>query len=247
MSYVKIPNLPSGEVTDVFVSCDISEESLDSLCEHNINSVKIPRYNVLYDSVKSHADMQVYHLGGSRLICEDNSLAAAKQLFGTENICSGNRIEGEYPKDVAYNAARVGNYLICNKRHTAKEILKSAENDGIQVIDVKQGYTKCNICVIAENAVITSDAGIKSDLGKFPVDVLLVDDNTVKLKNFSHGFFGGATGKISYDKLAVNGNIKLHKNCEEITQFAKKHSVEIISLNNGYIEDIGSILPIMVK
>ena len=247
MKYIKLSNLPDGEVTDVFVSCDINEDSLETMARYGVNAVKIPKHNILYDAVKSHPDMQVYHMGGDRACCENNTLTQVSKLFSTENICSGNRVEGEYPYDVAYNAARVGNYLICNKAYTAKEILKDAEINDIQVINVKQGYTKCNICIVSENAVITSDIGIKTALGNFPIDVLLVDDNAVKLKNFSHGFIGGATGKISYDKLAVNGNIKFHKNCDMIKAFAKKHSVEIISLNDDYIEDIGSILPILVK
>lgn len=247
MSFIKVPNLPEREVTDVFVSCDISKESLETLAKYGVNATLIPEHNILYSGVKSHADMQVFHLGNDSIICEENSLKPANSLFDIKNICSGKRIGGRYPEDVAYNAARVGSYLICNKRYTAPEIIITATADGLEIIDIKQGYAKCNICVISENAIITSDSGIKSALGKFPVDVLLVSDNSVKLKNFSHGFIGGATGKISPDKLAVNGNIKLHTNYKEITEFAKKYSVEIISLNNGFIEDIGSILPILAK
>lgn len=247
MSYLKVPNLPNGEVTDVFVSCDIKDKSLETLSKYGVNAIKIPQHNLLYDSVKSHPDMQVYHTGGNRILCEENAKDTVAKLFPSKNICSGNRIDRSYPSDVAYNAARVGNFLICNKAFIAKEIIEDAQIEGLEIIDVKQGYAKCNICIISKNAVITSDKGIMSALGNFPVDVLFVDDSAVKLRNFSHGFLGGATGKISCDKLAVNGNIKLHKNCDEIISFAKKHLVEIISLNNGYLEDIGSILPILVK
>ena len=247
MSYLKIPNLPDGEVTDVFVSCDISEQSLETLTKFGVNAVKIPQHNLLYDTVKSHPDMQVYHIGGNRILCEENVKNSVAELFPLMNICSGDRVGNSYPEDVAYNAARVGNYIICNKAFIASEIIEDAEKDGLEIIDVKQGYAKCNICIITENAVITSDKGVLSALGNFPIDVLFVDDSAVKLRNFSHGFLGGATGKISKDKLAVNGNIKLHKNCDEIIGFAKEHSVEIISLNTGFIEDIGSILPILTK
>ena len=247
MSYLKVPNLPDREVTDVFVSCDIKYESLETLSKYGVNAIKIPQHNLLYDSVKSHPDMQVYHTGGNRILCEENAKNSVAKLFPLKNICSGNRIGGSYPEDVAYNAARVGNFLICNIAFIAKEIIEEAKKDGLEIINVRQGYAKCNICIISENAIITSDKGIVAALGNFPIDVLFVDDSAVKLKNFCHGFIGGATGKISEDKLAVNGNIKLHKSCDEIINFAKKHLVEIISLNNGYLEDIGSILPILVK
>lgn len=247
MKHIKVPNLPDGEVTDVFVSCDINKESVETLAKYGVNAIKIPKHNILYNAVESHPDMQIYHHGGNKVSCEENVLNAISGLFPGKNICSGSRIDGKYPHDVAYNAARVGNYLICNRAYTAKEVIADAENSNIEIINVKQGYAKCNICVISENAIITSDIGIKAALGNFPIDVLLVDDSAVRLENFSHGFIGGATGKISYNKLAVNGNIKLHKSCDEIVSFAKKHSVEIISLNNDYIVDVGSILPILVK
>ena len=47
---------------------------------------------------------------------------------------------------------------------------------------------------------------------------------------------------ISPELLAVNGNIKLHKNYDNISNFCNKYNVNIISLHCGEIEDIGSII-----
>jgi 2-hydroxy-3-keto-5-methylthiopentenyl-1-phosphate phosphatase len=44
--------------------------------------------------------------------------------------------------------------------------------------------------------------------------------------------------------LAVNGNIKLHPDFEKIIEFCKKYDVEVVSLNNGEIVDVGSIIPV---
>ena len=75
------------------------------------------------------------------------------------------------------------------------------------------------------------------------IDILiLVDDNKIKLTGFDHGFIGGATGLINESILAVNGNIELHTNYNEIIEFCNKYGVEVISLNNDEIIDIGSIL-----
>ena len=45
--------------------------------------------------------------------------------------------------------------------------------------------------------MITSDKNIQSVLNKNNVDVLLVDDNKIKLENFEQGFIGGATGLLN--------------------------------------------------
>lgn len=247
MNYLKTPNLPKSDVTKVIASGEISADSEYTLNSYGIEVIKTKAHTKLYNAVKFHPDMQLYHLGGNCIVCDEEALETASIISPLENICSGKDIGEKYPYDICYNAARVGQFLICNKQYTDKNIILDAENKGLEIINVKQGYAKCNLCIISENAVITSDVGIKTAIGNYPIDVLLVEDNSVLLKDFSHGFIGGATGKISQDKLAINGNIKYHKYSREIIDFAKKHNVEIVSLNNGYIEDIGSILPILEK
>lgn len=247
MNYVKIPNLPNNDVSTVFVSEDIGKEAEFSLNSYGIKTVKISPHPKLYNAVKTHPDMQLCHLGGNNIVCDGEVLNRISEISPIPNICLGSGLAENYPYDIRYNAARVGGYLICNKAYTEQIILDKAAADGVAVIDVRQGYAKCNICILTENAVITSDTGIKNTLEKYPVEVLLIEDSSVVLKDFNHGFLGGATGKISEDKLAVNGNIKYHKNGKEIINFAYKHNVEIVSLNNQNIEDIGSIIPILEK
>ena len=94
----------------------------------------------------------------------------------------------------------------------------------------------------SNDAIITSDKNIQSVAIKNKIDVLLVDDNEIKLNGFNHGFIGGATGLLNKNILAVNGNIEFHRNYNEIISFCAKHGVEVISLNSDEIIDIGSIL-----
>ncbi len=247
MTYINSPNFPKGMVTDVIASSEITTISEYKLNSYGISVHQTKSCNTLYDAVKFHPDMIFHHLQENQAIIEPSQAAYYKSIFPTLNICSGRSVTNKYPDDIAYNCARIGQYLLCNSKYTDENIISHANDNGLEIINIKQGYAKCNICPITENAIITSDEGIKTALRKFPVDVLLINDSTVKLKGFKHGFFGGSTGKISYDKLAVNGNIKAHINADEIIRFAKKYSVEIISLNDNYIEDIGSILPISEK
>lgn len=247
MKYLETPNLPKNTVTTVIASGEICCESEYTLNSLGIKVIKTRQHSKLYNAVKYHPDMQLFHAGGDKVICDYEAATTVSQIFPNQNICLGKGVSEKYPYDIGYNSARVGQFILCNKAFTDRNIIEDAENKGLQIIDIKQGYAKCNLCIIAENSVITSDSGIKSALAKFPVDVLFVEDNSILLKDFSHGFIGGSTGKIAPDKLVINGNIKFHKNYKEILKFTKKHNVEIISLNNDYIEDIGSILPILEK
>ncbi|MEE0943954.1 MAG: hypothetical protein UIM24_00685 [Clostridia bacterium] len=247
MKYLENPNLPKDNVTTVIASGEISLESEYMLNSFGIDVIKTKPHRKLYNAVAYHPDMQLHHIGHNNVICDSEAIITANQIFDTENICSGNDIENKYPYDIRYNAARVGQFLVCNRDFTDKNIIEDAETKGLEIIAVKQGYAKCNLCIVNENAVITSDKGIKSALVNFPIDVLFVEDDSILLKDLSHGFIGGSTGKIAPDKLVINGNIIFHKNYSEILDFTKKHNVEIISLNNNFIEDIGSILPILEK
>ena len=245
--YILTPNLPKNTVNTVILSGEISPESEYILNEYGICCIKTPQNAALYNSVAYHADMVMHHIGGSVIICEPSFCKCLEALTPIPNVRLGNKISEKYPLDIAYNAARVGKYLICNEKYTQGQIIQYCRNNGITIINVKQGYAKCSVCIIDEHSIITSDAGIAAAVKRYDIDVLFTDDCGVKLKGLNHGFFGGATGKISPDKLAVNGNIKYHKCCNEIKAFAGKRGVEIVSLNTNDIEDIGSILPILEK
>ena len=247
MRYLKNPNLPDSDVLKAIVSSQISKESEYTLNSLGVELVKIPETDKLYDAIKAHPDIRLCHLGRNNILAEPDTKRFIEQNFPDANICTGCNINGSYPGDIAYNTAIMGEFVICNKANTDINILNYAKEHGMTVIDVRQGYTKCNMAIIAKNAVITSDKGIYDTLRFFPIDVLIVEDNSILLKNLNHGFLGGATGKIAPDKLTVNGNINYHKYKDEITKFAYKYNVEIISLNNEQIEDIGSILPILEK
>ncbi len=247
MRYLKNPNLPESEVIKAIVSSEISKEGEYTLNSLGIELVKIPKSDKLYDAIKSHPDIRLCHIGDNFIIAEPDIKEYLEQNSPNANICTGKSINRNYPGDIAYNTAIMGEFVICNKAYTDNNILKYAKTNGMTIIDVRQGYAKCNMAIIAKNAVITSDKGIFEALRFFPIDVLLTEDNSILLKNLNHGFLGGATGKIAPDKMLVNGNINYHKNKDEIIKFASKYDVEIISLNKGQIEDIGSILPILEK
>lgn len=244
MKFITVPNLPQNKVDKVIVSAQISKHAQLTLEHLGICVLKTMKHPNLYSAVAYHADMQLHHLGSDEFVCEPYAETYYRALIPFPNIRSGKRISEKYPQDIAYNAARVGRYLICKQADTSSIITESAEKSGLTVIDVKQGYSKCNICVIDENSVITSDKGIAKALGNFEIDVLLTDDSCVKLQGLNHGFLGGATGKISRDVLAVNGNINYHTNRDEIISFVEKRGVKIVSLCDGVVEDIGSIIPI---
>ncbi len=247
MKFTEKPNLPESDVIGVIANCDMSAEAIYTLNMYGIDIIDTPITKNTDKYISKHADISIVHLGGENFLCEPDSFDYYSKNINNSNICTGRGLCKKYPGDVAYNVAIIGNVVICKTSSADDKILLYAENNGYKVINTAQGYSKCNICIIDEKAIITSDINIYGAVRNFGIDVLLVDDSAVLLNGYNQGFLGGASGKISKDKLAVNGDIKLHKNADEIIKFAKKYDVEIISLCKGYISDIGSILPIFEK
>ena len=70
------------------------------------------------------------------------------------------RLSSEYPKDIPFNAACTGKYFIHNRKYTAPVLLKRAEELGLEMVDVRQGYAKCSTVIVDEDSVITYDRGL---------------------------------------------------------------------------------------
>jgi hypothetical protein len=135
----------------------------------------------------------------------------------------------------------VGEYIILNEKTVSKQII---EKNAKTIISTNQGYSKCSIAPITNNAIITDDISVFNSAKKY-LDVLLVEHDNIELKGYNYGFIGGCSGKISDKEIVFSGNILKHKNCNDIISFCKNYSIDVISLGNGNLYDYGSFLPII--
>ncbi len=230
---------------NVIIDYRASAKTVDALKNMNFNIVKTPHLNTVYATICGHSDIMVHKLCDDVVVAEPTVYEYFKEkLKGIEVLKGKSVISDKYPFDIAYNAARVGKNLFCNVNYTDEVILNYADKNGINIINTKQGYAKCSICIVCDEAIITSDKNIKAQAEKNKIEVLYVDDSSIKLTGFEHGFIGGATGLLNKNILAVNGNIELHADSNRILDYCSKYGVEVISLNEGEIVDIGSIIVI---
>jgi len=147
----------------------------------------------------------------------------------------------KYPDDIGLNAAIFGEYLICNIKYTNDKILKYAKKNKKNVIDVRQGYAKCSICVVDEKSIITSDEPIYKKAILNDIEALLINSGHINLNGYDYGFIGGCSGLIDKNKLAFTGDIKQHPDYINIKNFCEGRGVEIISLSGKKLYDYGSL------
>ena len=228
----------------VVVDYRINAESVKTLEKYNISVIKTVPVPALYDAVNGHPDMQLHYIGNKRLICANEAYEYYKNILVDDYrlICGAAKLKGKYPYDILYNTAVIGNYAVCNEKYTAPEILEEYKNRDLKIINVKQGYSKCSIAVVSDNAAITADNGIYSALTSCGIDVLKINSGNIRLDGMSYGFIGGCCGLIDKKLLAFNGNVRLHPESGKITDFCKGYGVKIVSLNDEPLYDIGSII-----
>ena len=236
--------VPDRKVKKVIVSCDCTNNIISSLEKFNIDVIKTFKNPDLPEGLSTHADLQICFIE-DYVITAPFAYEYYKELLPDYNVVRGNsKVQGAYPNDISYNVLTSKKRLFHNLKYTDKKVLQVCSDVDYSIYNVNQGYTKCTVCVVNENAVITEDEGVEKALKKSGFDVLYINSGDVVLKGYKNGFLGGASGLIDKDKLCFFGDITKHSNFTEIHDFAYKYGVSLISLSNEPLVDYGSIIPV---
>ena len=211
---------------------------------------------ITYNSISSHPDIFFFQKDDALIYAPNAPKRIIKELKKRKiKLIEGKKEVGKkYPETVPYNAVGIGNLLIHNLKHTDETILSSYENH----INVNQGYTRCNLLALNENAFITSDVGIfnavnsqqTTDNSLYPheslvetygrTSVLYIDPKQIKLEGQKNGFFPGCCG-VWKNNLIVCGSTKNLKEKAELDKFLKDNNFNLIELYDGDLIDVGSV------
>ncbi|MGL5615539.1 MAG: DUF6873 family GME fold protein [Sarcina sp.] len=228
-----------------FVDSRISEKELNQLKSHDLEVLKVPKSEHLYESISAHPDIQLNILNSKEIILARNSNLSSEILkkHNISFISSEKELEVKYPKNIFLNAINIKDFFIHNLNFTDKALLNSVKDK--ELINIKQGYSKCSTAIVNDKALITSDIGIYNSLKDYPLDILLIDSGDILLPGLNYGFIGGSCGLISKDKMAFFGDLKNHSYGNDIKEFLYKHNVKPIYLSEGKLIDRGSILTLL--
>lgn len=246
MSFIECPNLPTSRVEAVLISSSASRQVIQNLERWGVEALIVPPCADIAPQVASHPDMMFHHLGERRLIYyrgADSKVCRRLEELGFELTQCDITLEPQYPRDIALNAARVGNYIFCSARSTDKTILDYCAQNRIHIIPVKQGYAKCSVCIVDKDSIITADKGIALAAKKSGINVLLIRAGFIDLPGYGAGFIGGCCGKLGSDKMFFYGDIRTHPDYNAIKDFIGP-SVSIETLGEFALCDIGSIIPL---
>ena len=240
------PNLPANKVTTVFANID--EDALKSgFDEVAIKVVNVTENKLLDAPISKHADILANYVGKSTFLAEINQVELCNFIedYDGKSVLIDN-IQSPYPNDCLLNFADIGDYIICNKSILTEQIVKYLPKK--EIIDVKQGYSKCSVCICNHNTVITDDISIYNALLQYDnINSLLVEKGSVRINEYNYGFIGGCCGLIDKNLLLFNGDLSTHTDFDKIQKFLYDNNVKYIDVKNKPLTDIGSIIPIIEK
>ena len=245
MNYVKNPNFPDKNVIAAAVSAE-AKDVISALESAKIAVVPVEPNENLPEGIASHADLQILHLGGNSVLTASCSQKSTDMLemMGFDIKNTENELDYFYPNDCLINAQIIGKNIIVNPDIIDKNLLQFAEENNYNIVAVKQGYAKCSVLAVCEDAVITADPGISKILESKGIEVLKIKEGGIYLKGYDTGFIGGCGGMVENKILGTAGDIKSIYDCDNIKDFLRNRNIYTENLGGKYLRDIGGILPL---
>ncbi|MEE1010975.1 MAG: hypothetical protein U0L11_02950 [Acutalibacteraceae bacterium] len=244
IEFLNNPNLPDNDVVSVI--CASEDEDVLKFFEESYIEVIPCEANLCVDpSIKNHTDIMALHIGENNIVIDKQQTKLNKKLtdIGMNTLFTKEPVAGEYPDDVKLNFTVIGKDVVGNFRYAddiLSEVLKNFDKTS-----VKQGYCKCSVLVISEKAVITDDQSIYRNLAEKGFDCLLISKGDVFLDGHEYGFIGGASGKISKEKVVFFGDITKHRDFDKIRTFLYAHNCSFVCSDKNKLRDIGGFVPLM--
>ena len=209
--------------------------------------VAMPPCPTLSSPVASHPDMLLARVGGEMV-----TTAAYCELAGAEisEIFDITRAKlhftsdehGEsYPADVIFNSLVMGDKLFARLDTLSPYLVRLAEEKGLKLVNVRQGYPACTVLKLSDEAAITADGGMAEALSRAGVRVYTIENGGIILPPYEYGFIGGAGGSLG-DTVYFLGDVKTHPSWDVIEDALKKEGLRAVMLGRGSLFDLGGII-----
>jgi len=211
-------------MSKVYISENTVPLLKDYLTGNGHEIVEMKKSTRVYEAISSHPDIFMCKIN-DRMIQAEDDLGVA------------------YPENIQYNGVQIGSLFVHNTDYTAPRLMAAVKDAGLTPVHVNQGYTKCNVVLVDDHSIITSDAGISTALLACGIEVLLISPGSIKLTGYPTGFIGGTSGRIG-NTIVFNGDLSEHPDYIPISNFIFDRGLRLQYFEEYPLEDIGSILEV---
>lgn len=242
---LKNPFIPIQEANTVIVDGRISEEVKTKLTNMGINLILTTKCHELSEAISYHPDLVIHPINHNTLLIAPNVYDYYEDRLygkGIKIIKGEKKLASSYPEDIAYNVGRAGRFALHNIKYTDEKLKYYLKKENVELLNIKQGYSKCSMAIIDHKTIITADYPIYKRLIEKDIDALLVDPGYIDLKGHPFGFIGGATGNLSQDSILFSGRLEAHPDKNNILNFIKKYDKKVVWLSDENAKDVGTII-----
>jgi len=222
----------------VLVDKNISRYAKSKLHEIGISTIDTFEIQEITDSTSTHPDMQFVKTGHKRAMVAKQAFDYYSKLLPEFELTPVCGIASPYPNDSKLNITIIGNKCLLTD-FQAKFI---QNNERYEPVIIRQGYSKCNICVLNDNAFITSDAGVAKIAEKAGLRAYLLPNDEISLKGYKYGFWGGCSGLIGKGQLFFNGNIETLSCYNKLMDILAKEKTDPVYYTQDLLCDTGSVV-----
>lgn len=230
---------------NILIDFRSTEFEKETFLKNDFNPIIVPPFKELMEAECGHPDMLLNILDNKNiLVHRDMNISFINKLkdLGYNILKSKNHLKHAYPCNIILNALNTDNVFMHNIKYTDSELICRVQNKNI--LNIKQGYSKCSTAIITKNSAITSDIKIHTALTSIGFDVLLLNPGGIELKGLDYGFIGGTCGLVEDGLIAFFGNLNKYIYGKEVLDFLIKHDVKPLYLSNTNLIDRGSIFRI---
>lgn len=218
------------------------EEICKNLKKLGVDLLQLPATERIAWPISAHPDMQIFIQNKNAFVHPDidKSFLGILERYCNINLCHS-ELHHDYPRDIAYNIACTGRFALHRLDCTDHSILDYLNGMEINLINTKQGYSKCSTLIIDDTSIITADSSIDKAARISGMNSLLISAGHVDLPGYNYGFIGGATGRFM-DMILFTGSIDGHPDKNRIHEFIESRGLKVKILSDSKVLDTGSIL-----
>lgn len=221
-----------------YAVCDgrVPECCRDGIRKIGMSLLELKPHRPLPCSISSHTDILIFY-SGNEIISSRAIKAKNQKLFHTIEAefphiklrITKQEPGCEYPTDAIFNALVVKDKIFMRQKSVAAEILHFAEEKGLSIVNVNQGYPACTVLAFGGSA-ITADLGMAKALSAQGIRTTLISTTEkISLSPHKYGFIGGCTGILNR-KIYFLGNLDAHPDCAIIKKAIAEEGYEWESL-----------------
>ncbi|WP_010235744.1 DUF6873 family GME fold protein [Clostridium arbusti] len=226
----------------VLIDYRTSEIEKENLYKNGFEPLIVPPSKSLYAAVCGHPDMLLHIIDKKNIMVHKNMdisfINTLREL--NYNVClSSSSLADFYPEDIGLNALNMNHIFLHNLKYTDKNLLNRMKHK--ELINVKQGYSKCSTAIVNNSAAMTSDVKIYEALASKNIEVLLIPPGHIELSGLNYGFIGGTCGLLEEGAIAFFGNLNNYLYGDLVLKFLIKQDVKPIYLKEDGLLDRGTL------